>query len=160
MSLFSLVSKSLALLLFGAIIVEAIEAQSSRTPLSRRRGLFRVEVQCVNVLVTVQDKKTGKFVADLKADDFRIFEEKDLQEITNFAQQMDLPLAIAVGLDTSGSIKPITRLRKGSGDGFYLFHSAPCRSCIATEVQYQSYSSSGFHFQSQQTGPGNQDGQV
>ena len=36
---------------------------------------FRVEVDAVNLLVTVNDKFTGKFIKDLNLDDFRVKED-------------------------------------------------------------------------------------
>jgi len=66
---------------------------------------FRVEVEAVNVLVAVHDKKTGKFVTSLTVDDFEISEDGVRQEITNFSQQTELPLTIALCVDTSSSVK-------------------------------------------------------
>ena len=66
---------------------------------------FRVEVEAVNVLVAVHNKKTGKFVTDLTAEDFEVYEDGVIQEITNFSQETELPLAIALCIDTSSSVK-------------------------------------------------------
>jgi len=75
------------------------------TAQDQQREPFRVEVEAINVLVSVHDEKTGKFVTDLSPSDFRIMEKGVLQEITNFAQQTNLPLAIALAVDTSSSVK-------------------------------------------------------
>jgi Ca-activated chloride channel family protein len=72
---------------------------------AQRREPFRVEVEAVNVLVTVHDDKTGKFVTDLTQDDFRIVEDGVLQSITNFEKETNLPLTIALAIDTSSSVK-------------------------------------------------------
>ncbi|HXK59452.1 MAG TPA: VWA domain-containing protein [Acidobacteriota bacterium] len=69
------------------------------------REPFRVEVDAINVLVSVHDEGTGKFVTDLGPHQFRILEEGVPQEITNFSQQTDLPLSIALAVDTSSSVK-------------------------------------------------------
>lgn len=71
----------------------------------KRQRPFRVEVQAVNVLVTVNDKQTGEFITDLKKSDFEVFEDGKRQEITNFSQQTNLPLTIALCVDTSSSVK-------------------------------------------------------
>src|SRR5262245_3445849 len=63
-----------------------------------------VEVNLVNILFTVADKK-GKFVTNLKKDDFKVFEDERLQSITNFSSETNLPLTIALLVDTSGSIR-------------------------------------------------------
>jgi len=71
----------------------------------QQREPFRVEVEAINVLVSVHDEKTGKFVIDLGQEHFRIIEEGVLQRITNFSQQTNLPLSIALAVDTSSSVK-------------------------------------------------------
>jgi Ca-activated chloride channel family protein len=66
---------------------------------------FRVEVEAVNVLVAVHDKKTGKFATNLTVEDFEVYEDGVIQEITNFSQETELPLTIALCVDTSSSVK-------------------------------------------------------
>ena len=66
---------------------------------------FRVEVDAVNIMVSIHDKDTGKFVTNLKRGDFDVFEDGVRQEVTNFTQQSNLPLTIALCLDTSSSVK-------------------------------------------------------
>src|SRR5690349_16555004 len=63
-----------------------------------------VNVDLVNILFTVADRK-GKFVTNLKKNDFRVFEDEKPQVITNFSSETDLPLTIALLVDTSGSIR-------------------------------------------------------
>src|SRR5690242_12325488 len=63
-----------------------------------------VTVDLVNILFTVADKK-GKFVTNLKKDDFKVFEDERLQGISNFSSETNLPLTIALLVDTSGSIR-------------------------------------------------------
>jgi len=72
---------------------------------SSQQEPFRVEVETVNVLVSVHDKQTGKFVSDLVLDDFEIYENGVRQKVTNFSRQTDLPLSIALCVDTSSSVK-------------------------------------------------------
>src|SRR5689334_12876497 len=50
-----------------------------------------VNVDLVNILFTVADRR-GKFVTNLKKDDFRVFEDERAQTITNFSSETDLPL--------------------------------------------------------------------
>lgn len=66
---------------------------------------FRVDVNAVNVLITVTDRTDGKFVRNLPRSAFRIFEDGEEQEITNFIQQTNMPLTIALCIDTSSSVK-------------------------------------------------------
>jgi len=58
----------------------------------------------VNVLFTVTDKK-GRFITDLTKDDFAVAENKKPQIIQEFTAETDLPLRIAILIDTSNSIR-------------------------------------------------------
>lgn len=66
--------------------------------------VIRLDVTRVNLLFTVSDKK-GRFVTDLDKDDFEIWEGKKKQRILEFAAESDLPLRLAMVVDTSNSIK-------------------------------------------------------
>ena len=63
---------------------------------------FSSNVSVVSLLVTVRDKN-GKFVNDLKQEDFAVSEEGRPQTISYFSRQYDLPLTIGLLVDTSGS---------------------------------------------------------
>ena len=63
-----------------------------------------VDVTRVNVLYTVTDKK-GRFITDLSKEDFEVREGKREQEILEFNRETDLPLRLAVLIDTSNSIR-------------------------------------------------------
>jgi Ca-activated chloride channel homolog len=65
---------------------------------------IKVDVTRVNVLFTVTDKK-GRFITDLGKDDFSVTENKKPQVIQEFTAETDLPLRIAVLIDTSNSIR-------------------------------------------------------
>ncbi len=63
-----------------------------------------VDVTRVNMLFTVTDKK-GRFITDLNKDDFEVIENKKLQAIQEFTAESDLPLRLAILVDTSSSIR-------------------------------------------------------
>ncbi|HLV01280.1 MAG TPA: hypothetical protein VKZ59_08440, partial [Acidobacteriota bacterium] len=65
---------------------------------------IRVDVEAVNVLVTVTDEK-GRFVTDLSRERFIVYEDGKEQEITNFSRQTDLPLLMGILIDTSSSVR-------------------------------------------------------
>ncbi|MGB7925920.1 MAG: VWA domain-containing protein [Pyrinomonadaceae bacterium] len=65
--------------------------------------VLRVESDLTNVLFTAYDKKTKRFVTTLKQEDIRITEDGTPQEIFTFQQQTDIPLSLAILVDTSGS---------------------------------------------------------
>jgi Ca-activated chloride channel homolog len=103
-----------AVLLLGAALATAARASSppSAPPAQDRQQppplVIGAEVEVVSVPVLVFDK-SGRFVADLKKEDFQIYEDGVLQEITYLATSTGedkIPLNIALTLDTSGSMRP------------------------------------------------------
>ena len=77
-----------------------------------------VNVDLVNILFTVADRK-GKFVTNLRKDDFRVFEDERPQTITNFSSETDLPLTIALLVDTSGSIRDKLQFEQRAATEFF-----------------------------------------
>ncbi|HXE64196.1 MAG TPA: VWA domain-containing protein [Bryobacteraceae bacterium] len=65
---------------------------------------FTTGITDVNVLFTVTDKK-GRFVTDLGVNDFDVRENKKPQFIQQFTAESDLPLRLALLIDTSNSIR-------------------------------------------------------
>lgn len=65
-----------------------------------------IKINTVNIglPVTVFDDK-GKFVADLKKDNFKVLENNESQPIVEFHAQSNLPLNVAVLMDTSTSVR-------------------------------------------------------
>ena len=72
---------------------------------------IRIEVTRVNLLYTVVDKR-GRFVTDLVKEDFEVFEGKKQQTITEFTAESDLPLRLAIVIDTSNSIRDRFRFQQ------------------------------------------------
>lgn len=62
----------------------------------------RVETDLTNVLLTAIDKDR-RFVTTLREEDIRIFENNEPQRISVFERQTDLPLSLAILIDTSAS---------------------------------------------------------
>ena len=77
-----------------------------------------VDVQVVNVLATVRDKK-GRIVSDLTRDDFIVEEDGKPQEIRYFARQADLPLTIGLLVDTSVSQERVIGPQKQAAAQFF-----------------------------------------
>ncbi len=66
---------------------------------------IRVPVNEVNVVFTVTDKH-GRYIKDLKKDDFRILDDsRPAQEIRSFHAESDLPLQVGLLVDASNSIR-------------------------------------------------------
>ncbi|MFL6416269.1 MAG: VWA domain-containing protein [Bryobacteraceae bacterium] len=78
---------------------------------------IRAEVTRVNMLFTVTDKH-GRFVTDLKQDDFQISENKKPQNILEFTSETDLPLRLAILIDTSNSIRDRFRFQQEAATNF------------------------------------------
>src|SRR6266545_1981730 len=88
------------------------------TPQRNDDNTITVTVNLVNLLFTVADRK-GKFVTNLGKDDFRVFEDNKLQAITNFSSETNLPLTIALLVDTSGSIRDKLRFEEEAAIEFF-----------------------------------------
>ncbi|CAN5843762.1 hypothetical protein BH20ACI4_BH20ACI4_18650 [soil metagenome] len=61
-----------------------------------------IDTEVVNVLFTAQDKNR-RLLTNLKQEDIKLIENGQPQEITYFARQVDLPLSLAILIDTSAS---------------------------------------------------------
>jgi VWFA-related protein len=66
------------------------------------RFKFKSRVELVNVTATVSDA-SGRFVSGLQKDDFRIYEDDQLQTITHFNSDR-VPVSLGIVLDTSSSM--------------------------------------------------------
>ena len=94
---------------------------------------FRVEVDAVNILATIHYKDTRKFVTDLTKEDFEIYEDGVRQEITNFAQQINLPLTIALCMDTSSSVRLKLAFEKETAIDFLYAVMRPIDKALLVE---------------------------
>jgi Ca-activated chloride channel homolog len=92
-----------ALLLSGQSKNQAKNNDKAATPAAGDTRIT-LDVSRVNMLYTVSDKK-GRFITDLSKDDFEVFENKKPQTIIEFAAESDLPLRLAILIDTSNSIR-------------------------------------------------------
>jgi Ca-activated chloride channel homolog len=83
-------------------------ASPSPTPRNREEvpqdsdEVVKVETNLTNIFFTAADKNK-RFITDLKAEDIRVFEDGQQQEIFTFQQNIDLPLSLAILIDTSAS---------------------------------------------------------
>src|SRR5947209_4500207 len=64
--------------------------------------VVKVETSLTNILFTASDKQK-RFISDLKREDVRVLEDGVPQEIFTFQPNSDLPLSLAILIDTSGS---------------------------------------------------------
>lgn len=64
--------------------------------------VIKVDSEVVNVLFTAQDRNR-RLLTNLTTQDVKIFEDGKPQEVTAFSRQVDLPLSLAILIDTSVS---------------------------------------------------------
>jgi Ca-activated chloride channel family protein len=85
---------------------------------SQQIPTVRVRTDEVNVVFTVVDKD-GKFVRDLKQNQFRILDNKlSPRQMMNFAAQTDLPLHVGLLIDASNSIRDRFQFEKDAASEF------------------------------------------
>jgi Ca-activated chloride channel family protein len=104
--------------LVGILLLAGV---SSNAQLSQRASdqTYRIDVYLVNVLCSVFDKKTKSFVTAFSKNDFSIFENGREQEITNFTRETDLPLTLAILVDTSSSVAPKLQFEQDAAISFF-----------------------------------------
>ena len=64
--------------------------------------VVRVETNLTNIFFTAADRNK-RFISDLKKEQIRVTEDGEPQEIFTFQQNIDLPLSVAILIDTSQS---------------------------------------------------------
>jgi Ca-activated chloride channel family protein len=108
--------------------VAAAWAQQSQPPAppqapaqADRQGTIVRNVNLVDVLFSVVTKRE-KLVTDLNREDFKVFDDGVLQEISAFSQPTDLPLRIGMLLDTSNSIRDRLKFEQDAAIDF-LFNA-------------------------------------
>jgi len=64
---------------------------------------FKTGVELINVTATVTDENS-RFVSGLHKEDFRVYQDNELQEVTHFTNER-VPVSLGIVLDTSGSME-------------------------------------------------------
>ncbi len=78
---------------------------------------FHIPVNLVDVLFTVLDRR-NKLVPTLEKEDFKVLDDNIPQDIRYFSKQSDLPLRIAMLLDTSNSIRDRLKFEQDAANNF------------------------------------------
>ncbi|MEJ7711047.1 MAG: VWA domain-containing protein [Pyrinomonadaceae bacterium] len=100
-------------LALNTLVVTAQQQQSTQSPTQQQQQkrdddvlqeeeVVRVDTNLTNVLFTAINNQK-RFVTTLKQEDIKVLEDGVAQEITNFTRQADLPLSLAILVDTSAS---------------------------------------------------------
>ena len=85
-------------------------------PAGRQTPAFRAGVELVSLNVTVADA-SGRYVTDLEQGDFSVFEDGVKQDVT-FFNKTNLPIALALMLDTSASMDTKLQTAQEAAIGF------------------------------------------
>src|SRR5689334_19052229 len=93
----------------SAAATDGPTALASPSPTPRREELpqdsdevVKFDTNLTNIFFTAADKNR-RFISDLKAEDIRVLEDGQPQEIFTFQTNIDLPLSLAILIDTSAS---------------------------------------------------------
>jgi VWFA-related protein len=107
------------------VLCSALAAQTAQTPPKTPQrpsdeglGTIKVDVQVVNVLTSVRDKK-GALIPNLAKDDFTILEDGKAQTIKYFTKDTDLPLTIGLLVDVSGSQRNLIQVEQSAASQFF-----------------------------------------
>ncbi|HEX8846318.1 MAG TPA: VWA domain-containing protein [Pyrinomonadaceae bacterium] len=79
--------------------------------------VLKVETDLTNILFTAVDKQK-RFVTNIRQEDIRVTEDGQAQEIFTFARQTDLPLSLAIVIDTSVSEERTLPIEKAAASSF------------------------------------------
>src|SRR3990167_7884988 len=80
----------------------SLRAQQPPAPATSQRPHFRTAVRLTTVTATVTDAD-GRLVPDLARDQFEVFEDGELQPITQFTSER-VPVSLGILLDASDSM--------------------------------------------------------
>jgi VWFA-related protein len=78
---------------------------------------LRVRTSVVNVFATVRDHHNG-IVGDLTKDDFKVYEDGVQQKVAYFTKEVDMPISLAILMDTSGSMQEILGAEQDAASRF------------------------------------------
>jgi VWFA-related protein len=92
-------------------------SQEEDTTLQDDSDVVRVETDLTNILFTAVDKQK-RFITTLKQEDIRVLEDGQPQEVFTFSRQTDLPLSLAIVIDTSASEERTLPIEKSAASAF------------------------------------------
>jgi Ca-activated chloride channel family protein len=105
-------------LVLGALLLAGVPA-AGQTPIGRptpRPPVFETGIEIINLNVSVTDV-SNRYVTDLKAADFAVFEDGIRQELTLFNHE-NLPISLSVLIDSSASMDEKIDVARGAATRF------------------------------------------
>jgi VWFA-related protein len=140
-------NKLVSVVFLVGILAGSLAAQNPDTPKSAGGAAttqaagdatrIRVRVDLVNVLFTVSDRK-NRLALNLTKDDLHVLEDNKPQSIRFFSRESDLPLRIAILIDTSNSIRERLRFEQEAAVDFLTAALRPRKDqafVVAFDVQ-------------------------
>lgn len=106
---------------------------------AQRDGNVIVDVVNVPLMVSVADNK-GKAITNLKKEDFKVYEDDQLQSVRGFTKDTDLPLSIALLVDASGSIVDKLKFEQAAATDFF-FNTIKRKKDRAIVISFDSIAS-------------------
>jgi len=106
-------------LLFGTFVFA--QNPAAKPPDQKPQTLRSDDPQKIGVLevqLPVSAKRSRKFLPGLTANNFEVYEDGKLQKIEKFVAPSELPLSIALLVDTSNSVKLKLPFEKDAGEDF------------------------------------------
>lgn len=79
---------------------------------------IKVDVDIVNILASVRDKRGG-LISNLEKSDFSVFEDGKPQEVKYFTKETDVPLTIGLLIDVSGSQRNLIEIEREAASQFF-----------------------------------------
>jgi len=103
----------------GVLVGAAMLAQQPKQqPAEPETPTIKVDVDLVNILFSVRDKKGG-FISTLTKDDFQVLEDGKEQQVSSFTRETDLPLTIGLLVDVSGSQASLIDVERRAASQFF-----------------------------------------
>jgi VWFA-related protein len=109
--------KKLATQCVTAIVLMALAVPALPQEPAAQGEVIKTQVSLVNLFVTVRDK-SKRIVGELKQEDFRVTEDNQDQKISYFTKELNLPITLALLLDTSGSEQAMLSGIQDAGSSF------------------------------------------
>ncbi len=106
------------LVVFAMCTALLAQAPPNKTASEELPAPITVNVDVVNILTSVHDKRGG-LVANLNKDDFTVLEDGQQQTIKYFDRETDLPLTIGLLVDVSGSQRNLIQTERSAASQFF-----------------------------------------
>jgi VWFA-related protein len=89
------------------------------TPQDQEGPTIKVDVNLVNILFSVKEKKGGALVPNLEQNDFTVFEDGKQQKIQRFTKETDLPITLGLLIDVSLSQENLVGIERQAASAFF-----------------------------------------